>query len=107
MKMKKTTLFVLLTCFTLGVTLSADAAESRAVACAKQDCPGFLITRDYDSSFPSYTEPCPLLQGCEILTSDIILHYRKVFCSECGYVYKDDYISTTCTQSHSKPISMH
>lgn len=105
--MKKVTVFALLTCFVLGGSLSADAAETRAAACAQPNCPGFLITREVDIPKPDHTTPC-YFDGCIVTFSDKVEHTRITCCSECEYQYgKGEVLWSRSTQTHSIPLSQH
>lgn len=105
--MKKIAVFTLLTCFVLGISLSADAAETRAAACAQPGCTGFLYTQEVDISKPNHTQPC-WLDGCTVTFSDKIEHTRITRCSECGRQYGNaEVLWSRSTQTHSIPLSQH
>lgn len=106
--MNKNIIFVLVLCFVLvgisnNLSISVNAAETRAAACADPNCPGFLLSKNIDEPQPNYSEECPLHYGCTVTFKNIVAHLVVTYCSECGTEYSRRLQSLTSTQIHSKP----
>ncbi len=99
--MKRIVLAVLIVCFTLGGTMSTNAAETRSAACAVPNCPGFLRTRTTDESLPDTTMQCFEDPRCTITFKNRVAHLRITYCSVCGKEYKTEALGITHTQYHS------
>lgn len=101
--MKRIVLAVLIVCFTLGGTMSTNAAETRSAACAVPNCPGFLRTRTEYEPQADFTLPCKSHAGCTITCKDVVAQIVVTYCSVCNKEWNRGIQAITSTEIHSKP----
>ena len=101
--MKRIALAVLIVCYTLGGTMSANAAEARSAACAVPNCPGFLRTRTEYEPQADFTIPCQSHAGCTITCKDVVARIVVTYCSVCNKEWNRGIQAITSTEIHSKP----
>lgn len=101
--MKKIALIALIICFTLGGTLSTNAAETRSATCANPSCPGFLRTKTIDEPQSDFSVSCNLHEGCTITCKNVVARIVITYCSVCNTEYKRGIQAITSTELHSKP----